>query len=70
MPDEDGYSLIQSIRRLDSDQSHVPAIALTAHTRPEDVEQALRSGFQMHMAKPIDSARLVASVAALYEQTQ
>ena len=69
MPDEDGYSLIQSIRQLDTDVSHVPAIALTAHTRPEDVEQALRSDFQIHLAKPIDSARLVASVAALFDRT-
>jgi signal transduction histidine kinase len=69
MPEEDGYSFIQSIRRLDTDLARVPAIALTAHTRPEDVEQALRSGFQMHMAKPIDSVRLVASVATLFDAT-
>ncbi len=69
MPEEDGYSLIQSIRRLDTDLSHVPAIALTAHSRPEDVQLALRAGFQIHMAKPIDSARLVASVASLFEST-
>ena len=69
MPEEDGYSLIQSIRRLDTDVSHVPAIALTAHTRPEDVELALRSGFQIHMAKPIDSARLIASAASLFDAT-
>ncbi len=67
MPDEDGYSLIQSIRRLDTDMSHLPAIALTAHSRPEDIEEALRAGFQVHVAKPIDSGRLIASVAALFE---
>jgi CheY-like chemotaxis protein/anti-sigma regulatory factor (Ser/Thr protein kinase) len=69
MPEEDGYSLIRSIRGLDTDVSHVPAIALTAHGRPEDVELALRAGFQIHMAKPIDSARLVASAASLFETT-
>jgi signal transduction histidine kinase/CheY-like chemotaxis protein len=69
MPEEDGYSLIRSIRGLHTDLSHVPAIALTAHSRPEDVELALRAGFQVHMAKPIDSARLVASVASLFETT-
>jgi len=68
MPDEDGYSLIMSIRDLESGARQMPAIALTAHTRPEDVEQALASGFQMHMAKPIDSHRLVASVASLVER--
>src|SRR5438034_1341260 len=32
MPNEDGYSLIRSVRALESDLTgHVPAIALTAH---------------------------------------
>src|SRR5712691_8970977 len=53
MPGEDGYSLIVSIRNQERGISHLPAIALTAHTRPEDVEHALASGFQMHMAKPV-----------------
>jgi signal transduction histidine kinase len=65
MPDEDGYSLIASIRNMETGTSHVPAIALTARTRPEDVEQALAAGFQMHLPKPIDSARLVDSIATL-----
>ncbi len=68
MPDEDGYSLMLSIRSLETGSSHVPAIALTAHTRPEDVEHALASGFQLHIAKPIDSNRLVTSVASLVER--
>jgi CheY-like chemotaxis protein len=67
MPGEDGYSLIRSIRKLESTDAQVPAIALTAHSRPEDVECALASGFQMHVAKPIDSTRLVASIATLFE---
>jgi signal transduction histidine kinase len=69
MPDEDGYSLIASIRRMENGTSHVPAIALTARTRPEDVEQALSSGFQMHLSKPIDSGRLVDSIASLVLRT-
>jgi signal transduction histidine kinase len=68
MPEEDGYSLMISIRSLETGSTHVPAIALTAHTRPEDVEHALASGFQMHIAKPFDSNRLVASVASLVER--
>ncbi len=65
MPEEDGYSLIASIRQMETGTSHVPAIALTARTRPEDVSQALAAGFQMHLAKPIDSVRLVESIASL-----
>jgi signal transduction histidine kinase len=69
MPEEDGYSLIVSIRNLEKGRVRVPAIALTAHTRPEDVAHALASGFQLHVAKPIDSTRLVASIASLFEGT-
>ena len=68
MPGEDGYSLIVSIRNHGKGLSEVPAIALTAHTRPEDVEHALASGFQIHMAKPVDSSRLVDSIASLFNK--
>lgn len=67
MPGEDGYALISSIREMETGTSHVPAIALTARTRPEDVEQALAAGFQLHLAKPIDSSRLVESVVSLVQ---
>jgi signal transduction histidine kinase/CheY-like chemotaxis protein len=69
MPEEDGYSLMRSIRTLEStsERPPVPAIALTAHARPQDVERALASGFQLHVAKPVDSSHLVASVAMLVD---
>jgi signal transduction histidine kinase/CheY-like chemotaxis protein len=69
MPEEDGYSLIHSIRTMEAGGRAIPAIALTAHTRAEDVEHALSSGFQLHLAKPIDSAQLVLSIASLVERT-
>jgi signal transduction histidine kinase/ActR/RegA family two-component response regulator len=68
MPGEDGYSLILSIRNQENGKSRVPAIALTAHTRPEDVEHALASGFQIHLAKPVDSSHLVDSIASLVQR--
>ena len=43
----------------------VPAVALTSYLRIEDRVRALRSGFQMHMGKPIQPAELLAVVAAL-----
>jgi CheY-like chemotaxis protein len=66
MPEEDGYSLIRRIRDLPNEQGgNVPAIALTAYARAEDRVQALRSGFQMHIAKPVESSELIAAVANL-----
>jgi CheY-like chemotaxis protein len=66
MPEEDGYSLIRKIRNLSNERGgNVPAIALTAYARPEDRVRALRSGFQMHIAKPVESSELIAAVANL-----
>jgi CheY-like chemotaxis protein len=66
MPDEDGYSLISKIRALPEDRGgQIPAAALTAYARAEDRMRVLRSGFQFHLPKPIDSAELVTVVASL-----
>lgn len=64
MPVEDGYALIRQVRALPEDRGgNVPAIALTAFARAEDRRRALLSGFQMHLAKPVEPAELVAVVA-------
>ena len=66
MPDEDGYSLISKIRALPAEQGgQIPAAALTAYARAEDRLRVLRSGFQFHLPKPVDSAELVTVVASL-----
>jgi CheY-like chemotaxis protein len=66
MPGMTGFDLIDHIRR--SDDAHIrdmPAAALTAFARSEDRTRALRSGFQIHLAKPVDPAELMAAIAAL-----
>jgi CheY-like chemotaxis protein len=65
MPEEDGYSLIRSLRR---DGVATPAIALTAYARREDADEARAAGFQIHLAKPIDTGRLIDAVATLFER--
>lgn len=66
MPEEDGFSLIRKIRSFPNEQGgNIPAIALTAYARAEDRVQALRSGFQIHIAKPVESVELIAAVANL-----
>jgi CheY-like chemotaxis protein len=52
-------------RHADDRVRQIPAAALTAYARSEDRMKALRAGFQMHLAKPIDPAELVTTVAAL-----
>jgi PAS domain S-box-containing protein len=71
MPEIDGYELISRIRA--SANSHVrdlPAAALTAFARSEDRTRALRSGFEMHLAKPVDPGELVASIATLVRRAR
>jgi PAS domain S-box-containing protein len=66
MPEIDGFELIRRVRALpNSEVSNVPAAALTAFARSEDRTKALQSGFEMHLAKPVDPGELVASVATL-----
>jgi CheY-like chemotaxis protein len=43
----------------------VPAIALTAHAGAEDRQRALREGYDVHLAKPVDPDELVALVVEL-----
>jgi CheY-like chemotaxis protein len=66
MPGHDGWELIREIRRLDDLQGRrTPAAALTALARTEDRREALRAGYQMHLAKPIDPFELVSTVERL-----
>jgi signal transduction histidine kinase len=64
MPQRDGYDLIREIRTTLGSRE-MPAIALTAFARTEDRRRALQSGFQMHVAKPVDPTELSAAVASL-----
>jgi PAS domain S-box-containing protein len=67
MPNVDGYELIRRIRR--SGKKKLPAVALTAITRIEDRVKALAAGFQMHVAKPVEPAELLAVVSSLAGRT-
>ena len=66
LPDEDGYAFIRQVRaREDGGPHHVPALALTAYARAEDRDRALASGYQMHVAKPVEPDQFIAAVASL-----
>jgi CheY-like chemotaxis protein len=66
MPDEDGYSLISRVREWEwARGAYIPAVALTAYGRAEDRMRALRAGFQMHVAKPVDPDELVIVITSL-----
>jgi CheY-like chemotaxis protein len=71
MPLMDGFELISRIRSSsNADVRDVPSAALTAFARSEDRTKALRSGFEMHLAKPVDPGELVAAVATLVRRSR
>ncbi len=63
MPGMDGFDLLAQIRA--GAAGALPALALTAFARPQDRQQALDSGFQAWISKPLDPAELLAAVASL-----
>jgi PAS domain S-box-containing protein len=66
MPEVDGYEFIRRIREFErSGDTKVPAVALTAFARIEDRVKSLASGYQMHVAKPVEPAELLTIVASL-----
>jgi signal transduction histidine kinase/ActR/RegA family two-component response regulator len=66
MPGTNGYEFIKNVRQLAPEKGgKIPAVALTAYARNEDRVQALRCGFQAHVAKPVEMNELVATVANL-----
>jgi len=71
MPGMDGFELIARIRSSSNPRVRdVPAAALTAFARSEDRTKALRSGFELHLAKPVDPAELVASISTLVRRSR
>ena len=55
MPVMDGYEATKRIRELENRElASIPIIAMTANAFTEDREEALKSGMNGHIAKPID----------------
>jgi PAS domain S-box-containing protein len=62
MPEVDGYTLLERLRGSGGKGAAIPAIALTALARQQDRQRAFQSGFQLHLAKPVDNRTLVKAV--------
>ncbi|WP_181259181.1 PAS domain-containing hybrid sensor histidine kinase/response regulator [Pseudoduganella armeniaca] len=67
MPGMDGHAFIAEVRRRESAERRpaAPAVALTAYARVQDRMRALTSGFQMHVAKPVEPAELLTVLSTL-----
>ncbi len=66
MPLESGYVLLRKIRQLTPEQGgRIPALAVTAYARVDDVKLALTAGFQAHVAKPVEPMDFALAVGRL-----
>jgi PAS domain S-box-containing protein len=70
MPGEDGYALIRKIRGLGPVDCQIPCVALTAYAGAEDIKRALGAGFQAHLSKPVDTNKLVGTIARLASESR
>ena len=69
MPGESGYDLLRRVRALPAERGgRVPALAFTAYSSSQDRLDSLDAGFQAHLSKPTDPARLVAMITALVQR--
>jgi signal transduction histidine kinase/CheY-like chemotaxis protein len=66
MPKVDGYELLRLVM-ADSrvQRDGLIAVALTAYARAADRRRALEAGFRAHLAKPVDPAVLVSTIAGI-----
>ncbi|MEH2111107.1 PAS domain S-box protein [Nostoc sp.] len=66
MPEVDGYMLIRQIRAMSLEEGgEIPAIALTAYAGEADYQQVIAAGFERHITKPVEPAKLLRAIANL-----
>lgn len=67
MPEKDGFTLLQDIRKLDQD---VPVIFLTAKANKEDKIRGFKLGCDDYMAKPFSTEELALRIEAILRRTR
>ena len=64
MPLMDGYTATREIRALDRlDAKDIKILAMTANAFKEDIDQAIGSGMNGHISKPVDESVLLKTMA-------
>lgn len=61
LPGIDGYEVARRLRKGD-DTRHIKLIALTGYGLADDQRRVLEAGFDMHLVKPVDIAKLLDAI--------
>ena len=61
LPGLDGYEVARRVR-ADSAGRTVRLVAMSGYGQPEDVRRAAEAGFDAHLVKPVDPARVAALI--------
>lgn len=69
MPEMNGYELASALRDLAAYNS-TPLIAVTGYSEYDDRGRAVRAGFNVHLAKPIEPTQLLNLMNELLSQTE
>jgi CheY-like chemotaxis protein len=64
LPGEDGYTLIQRVRKLSGTVGRMPAVAVTAYAGSANEKRALEAGFDIFRVKPITPDEVAAAIAS------
>jgi PAS domain S-box-containing protein len=69
LPEMDGFEVLRHLRASPATRA-TPVIAVSANTRPSDIDAALAAGFDAYLTKPIDLGRLLGLVQQWLNGTQ
>jgi signal transduction histidine kinase/ActR/RegA family two-component response regulator len=58
LPVMDGYELAQRLRESRQGESHLRLVAITGYGQDKDRERSRRAGFEQHLVKPLDLAKI------------
>lgn len=64
LPGLDGYEVARRVRASEGGRT-VRLVALTGYGLPEDHRRSHEAGFDTHLVKPVDAARLAAVIGAV-----
>lgn len=66
MPGENGISFMRKLRSEENGTiPKIPAVALTAYVRQDEISEILAAGFQAHIPKPVSAPELISTIARL-----